>query len=484
MQILPRQEPYWAEALSGLIKTTGKAAGDIGGAYFEAKGKKALEKKEQEKKEMERVRGAQAMSGTGAMSYDQAYALMGTTPDIQKAVVQDLVDRGAFARMSGRGGGGQMPGMEAGGGLGSQTPISNLQGLASPMQQQIPYGAMTMSGMAQGQRMEDPGAFLAQRVMQGAAGGQQPVQAQPQIKPLSPERQQKQEVSTLVRNYDIDHGIDASPTNVSGMMGMGMSKKESEAALKKTYEYDDELLHKVAAAKGLNPVMSRMMELVEQDERSGGQKLRGPKTQTLLHSLEGYHGKGALGGLGGAIGGIAGFLLGGPPGAALGSGIGAGLGALGATATEGAIKSAATKETQEFEKLSAEFIKGAKGIFGSRITDQDLAAFMKMVPTLSNTNEGKIAILRNLQLLNKATLIEGQIRDEIKKQNGGSLPYNLKEMVDDISKPIMDRIAEQWKKDTEAIFEKLASKQEQAQPQNQSLTPRLPGSYSYNANEL
>ena len=42
-------------------------------------------------------------------------------------------------------------------------------------------------------------------------------------------------------------------------------------------------------------------------------------------------------------------------------------------------------DSQEFNKLSNEFLKNAKNIFGARITDNDIKAFMKMVPSLSQT---------------------------------------------------------------------------------------------------
>ncbi len=489
MQVMPRQEPIWADALSNLTKSVGQAAGDIGSAHFQAKNAKEFKKQEEARKEMQRVREAQSAAATGLMSYDQAYALGGTTPELQKAMIQQMAERGAFGRMAGIGGGGQTPGMEAGN-LGSQTPMSNLQGLAQPQREQIPYGAMTMSNIGQSLRPEDPNAFLGQRVLQGAAAGIQPRKEE---KPVAPEQQMKQEIDNSIRDYDITQGIDMNPTNMSGLMGMGMSKLESKKALDKAYEYDHKLDEKVASAKGLKPVMKRMVDLVEKDIASGGKLLRTPAQQEWLKSLEeGHSGYGGVGGalgaaMGGILGGLAGSLI---PGGGTVAGAGAGayagekagrsFGEYFANTEKGRIKQETTKETQEFEKLSAEFIKGAKGIFGSRITDQDLQAFLKMVPTLSNTPDGKMAILRNLQLVNQASIVEGQIRDQIVRRNGGSIPYNIDKMVNDIAEPMIDKMADQWRKETDAILEKYSPKQ-QEQP-NQSMIPGLPG--SYNAQEI
>ena len=472
---LGMQKPYWEDALSELVKGTGEAATKLIGQHVQKGQEKKAEAKEKEKKEAQRQQQAQAMSAFG-MPYEQAYAYLGAPPEWQK----DFIERGGLGQLRFGANAGQRPGMETGGGMGSQMPISNLQGLAQPQKEQLPYGAMTMGGMAQGQSMTDPGAFLTQRVMQGAAGGSNPMQGpsqaqqgmQPQMrpkdqqKPLSPERQMKQEVSELVRSYDIDHGIDMSPDNVSDMMRMGMTKADASASLKEAHEWSESLSEKVSAAKGLKPIMNRMIGLVQNDELSGGKLLRGPGAHTILESLEHGHGKLGASGLSAAIGGILGGLvgtfivpgLGTAAGASAGTALGGAAGGIASTGAEAFLKSTATKETQEFEKLSAEFIKGAKGIFGGRVTNQDLDAFLKMVPTLKNTNEGKMVILRNLQRVNDASILEGQIRDQIKKMNGGALPYNIREMVEDISSTILDREAEKFKKDTEILMKIFSNK--------------------------
>jgi hypothetical protein len=468
-----KNEPYWADALSGLIKSTGQAAGAIGSSYFQAKNRKELEQKEKAQKEATRMRTAQSFSSMLGLSPEQSMALADASPDIQKAIMQQILDRGGFQNMS------RMGGMQQGMGA-QQSPMSALQGLQSPVRQQTPQGGLTMSNMAQSLRPEDPNAFLAQRVLQGAAipSAMEGKKLEPQ-KEVSPSKMLDAEISQAVRNYDIDKGIGMNPTNISGLLGSGMSKDDAKQALKDTAEYDKKLRQETHAAKDLVRITNDMTNLIEKDIASGGKLLRGPGTQTLLNSLEGLHGKAGFGGLGSAIGGILGTLVAPGVGTAIGASIGAGLGGLGATAAEGYIKSKATKETQAFEKYSAEFIKGAKGIFGSRITDADLNQFMKMVPTLMNTNEGKLAVLRNIQLVNEATLVKGKIRDKIVKENGGRRPYNLEDMVEDISDPIINKMTDQFKRDTDALFAKYEQPAEQPK---KSALPGLPG--GYNANEL
>lgn len=54
-------------------------------------------------------------------------------------------------------------------------------------------------------------------------------------------------------------------------------------------------------------------------------------------------------------------------------------------------------ESEEFTKLSNTFIKQAKALFGSRVTDKDLEYFMKTIPTLANSQEGRKLIYQQMQ---------------------------------------------------------------------------------------
>lgn len=103
-----------------------------------------------------------------------------------------------------------------------------------------------------------------------------------------------------------------------------------------------------------------------------------------------------------------------------------------------------TKDAQEFEKESASFIKNAKDIFGNRITDNDLSAFMKTVPTLANTREGMLAIINNMEIANSASKIKKNAADKIIKENGGKRPKNLKSMVEEMTKKEIDELADKF----------------------------------------
>jgi energy-coupling factor transporter ATP-binding protein EcfA2 len=72
-------------------------------------------------------------------------------------------------------------------------------------------------------------------------------------------------------------------------------------------------------------------------------------------------------------------------------------------------------DSQELEKLSNDFLKSAKNVFGARLTNFDVETFFRTVPTLSQTKEGRSRVIRNLQLFNKGALIRDEAMRDILK---------------------------------------------------------------------
>lgn len=61
----------------------------------------------------------------------------------------------------------------------------------------------------------------------------------------------------------------------------------------------------------------------------------------------------------------------------------------------------ASAETQRFVKTLNEFSAGAKDSYGSRVTNFDLAQYMKRYPTLLNTAEGRKQLLEQMKIVNQ-----------------------------------------------------------------------------------
>lgn len=105
-----------------------------------------------------------------------------------------------------------------------------------------------------------------------------------------------------------------------------------------------------------------------------------------------------------------------------------------------------TPDTEEFEKLSANFIRGAKDIFGARITNADLEAYNKMIPTMMQSDEGKKRIIQSFMVANKGILARYDAAQEILRENKGIFPKNFNYQLEERVAPKLDAIIEEFKK--------------------------------------
>lgn len=79
----------------------------------------------------------------------------------------------------------------------------------------------------------------------------------------------------------------------------------------------------------------------------------------------------------------------------------------------------ATDDTQAFIKTVNDFTTKAKDSFGSRVTNFELRRFMKRLPGLLNSEEGRRLILRQMSVINELNTLHNQgIVDEIERAGG------------------------------------------------------------------
>jgi len=102
-------------------------------------------------------------------------------------------------------------------------------------------------------------------------------------------------------------------------------------------------------------------------------------------------------------------------------------------------------DAQEFDKLSTDFVKDAKKFFGSRLTDTDLKTFLRTVPTLSQSKEGKKRVINNMRKFNKINELKYQALQEILEENRGYTPRNVEDLVEKRIKKDVDKIAKDFK---------------------------------------
>lgn len=231
------------------------------------------------------------------------------------------------------------------------------------------------------------------------------------------------------------------------------SRADIQAAQKETMPYYQSILDEAKVAKKADMRLNKMENLIEKGDLPVSTFYNIFKK--LEEDVHPTYGAGAGAAAGGLIGSIV-PGVGTAAGAAIGGAAGALISPLATIART--IQRKTSPDTEEFEKLQADFVRDAKSVFGSRITDADLRQFMQMIPTLSNTDSGKKAIIKNMKSFNKAAELKSDAMREIIKENNGRRPLDLQFQVEERIKPELDKIAEDFEKisdKTEELYEKI-----------------------------
>ncbi len=108
------------------------------------------------------------------------------------------------------------------------------------------------------------------------------------------------------------------------------------------------------------------------------------------------------------------------------------------------LKGLQNSDSQEFEKLSSDMFKGIGDIFGSRILKTEVDQFAKTIPTLLQSDAGKLAVIDNLKMLGEAKIKEDQIAKQIIKANNGQIPANLQDLVQDQLEDYLDDLHDRF----------------------------------------
>ena len=103
-----------------------------------------------------------------------------------------------------------------------------------------------------------------------------------------------------------------------------------------------------------------------------------------------------------------------------------------------------TADAQEFDKLSSDFLKNVKDIFGARITDNEIRQFLKTVPTLSQDQEGRRRIINNLRIFNEGSKLRKDIMDKLIAQNNGKRPADLESRVEAEAEQQLNSLADKF----------------------------------------
>lgn len=102
--------------------------------------------------------------------------------------------------------------------------------------------------------------------------------------------------------------------------------------------------------------------------------------------------------------------------------------------------------SQEYNKIVNNFVRGAKSVFSGRITNQELEQYMRTLPGLSMSPEGRKRVIANLRMLKQGDVAYSETAREIIKENRGIPPLDLVEQLEDRVGPKLDKIAINFRK--------------------------------------
>jgi len=87
----------------------------------------------------------------------------------------------------------------------------------------------------------------------------------------------------------------------------------------------------------------------------------------------------------------------------------------------------ASADAQRYVKTLNDFTTNAKDSYGARVTNFDLQQFMKRLPTLANSEEGRNQILKQMQIINSVNALREHTLQAIIEANGGIRKIDMDE---------------------------------------------------------
>lgn len=83
-------------------------------------------------------------------------------------------------------------------------------------------------------------------------------------------------------------------------------------------------------------------------------------------------------------------------------------------------------ESELYRALSSSFMGGAKNDIGGRVAVQEMRQYLKRIPSLLNSPEGRENISKNLRIVNSGRKLKEDISNRLIEQNGGDIPKNIR----------------------------------------------------------
>lgn len=103
--------------------------------------------------------------------------------------------------------------------------------------------------------------------------------------------------------------------------------------------------------------------------------------------------------------------------------------------------------SEEFQKIQQTFLRNAKDYFGGRISNYEIEQFLKTIPSLSQSPEGRKRVIANLKYIKRAELAYKDAYKEVLAKHKGVPPLDLLEEIDDRIDPKLEQLSKRFKED-------------------------------------
>lgn len=111
------------------------------------------------------------------------------------------------------------------------------------------------------------------------------------------------------------------------------------------------------------------------------------------------------------------------------------------------IPSLLNPSSEELQKLTQTFLGGAKEAFGGMVSNYEVEQFLKTIPSLSQSPEGRKRVIANMKRIYRSDIAYNDAKKEIIRENKGIPPYDLEDQIDDRIGKKEEGIAKQFKQD-------------------------------------
>ena len=105
-----------------------------------------------------------------------------------------------------------------------------------------------------------------------------------------------------------------------------------------------------------------------------------------------------------------------------------------------------TPDDETYQKLEKDFLKNMREVFGGRVAVEEMKAFLQTIPSLSNSKDGRLQIIKNFKAMEKAKQIRYKAMEQVYRENENDYPEDLEFQINEREDNMLDKEAAKFSK--------------------------------------